>query len=122
MKRLIHKNKSKLRQIRHERIMVAGTLEKPRLSVFRSLRGVVVQLIDDKTGRTLCQVNSGTIKAVAVPGRSGKVAMSYLAGQALAEKAKAQGLTKAVFDRAGYKYHGRVQAVAEGARDGGLQF
>ena len=122
MKRLIEKNKSNLRQVRHKRIMVSGTKDKPRLSVFRGLRSMVAQLIDDQSGKTLCYVKSGEVKKAAVEGRSGKVAIGYLVGKALAEKAGAQGITKAVFDRAGYKYHGRVQAVAEGARDGGIQF
>jgi len=122
MKRLTDKNKSNLRQIRHKRIMVSGTYDKPRLSVFRGLRSMVAQLIDDQSGKTLCYVKTSEVKKAAVEGRSGKVAMSYLVGKTLAEKAKALGIAKAVFDRAGYKYHGRVQAVAEGARDGGIQF
>jgi large subunit ribosomal protein L18 len=124
MKRLFDKNKSKLREVRHLRIrkVVDGTSAEPRLSVFRSLKGLNAQLIDDVARKTLCAVNAIEIKEKKAENRSGKVAVSYLAGKLLAEKAKAKGISKVRFDRGGYKYHGRVQALAEGARDGGLIF
>lgn len=124
MKRLIVKNKSKLRQIRHARVrkVLIGSASEPRLSVFRSLKGMVAQLIDDSSGKTLCYADTKSVKAGKAGDRAGKVAVSYLLGQMLAEKAKAKGIGKIKFDRAGYKYHGRVKALAEGAREGGLIF
>ncbi len=123
MKR-IKKSNNAQRKIRHRRVRarVRGTVSIPRLSVFRSHQGVVLQLIDDETGNTLCQVDSKTIKSAVQEGKSAKVAMGFLAGKQLAEVAKAKGIIKVVFDRGGYQYHGRVAAVAEGARAGGLQF
>ena len=97
---------------------------RPRLSVHRSLVGMFAQLIDDTNGKTIVSAHTKTDvkKATAAPDRSGKVAQSYLLGLALAEKAKAKGIASIVFDRGGYRYHGRVKALAEGARDGGLKF
>ncbi|MBI2037497.1 MAG: 50S ribosomal protein L18 [Candidatus Magasanikbacteria bacterium] len=124
MKRLSEKNKSKLRQVRHARIrkVLVGTASEPRLSVFRSLKGMVAQLVDDSSGKTLCYATAKEVKEKKAENRSGKVAVSYLLGKVLAEKAKAKGIAKVKFDRGGYKYHGRVQALAEGAREGGLVF
>jgi len=124
MKR-IQKSKNHLRQIRHARVrsVISGTSAIPRLSVFRGLKGVTLQLIDDEKGKTLCFSKSTEVKkGEKVEGKSSKVAQSYLTGKLLAERALAKGISKIVFDRAGYSYHGRVQAVAEGARDGGLKF
>lgn len=124
MKRLFDKNKSKLRQVRHARIRKAlgGTAAEPRLSVFRSLKGMTAQIIDDVSRKTLCYASIKEVKAAKVEGKTGKVAASFLLGKVLAEKAKAKGVTKVKFDRGGYKYHGRVQALADGAREGGLIF
>lgn len=124
MKRLFKKTKNTLRTIRHARVRakIAGTKDTPRLSVFRSLKGMTVQLIDDGSGKTLVYVNTGTLKKVKVEGKTGKVAVAYALGEKLAEAAKEKGITKIVFDRGGYRYHGRVAALAEGARAGGLQF
>lgn len=124
MKRLFNKNKSTLRQIRHVRVrkVLLGTAQEPRLSVFRSLKGMVAQLIDDAAGKTLCYVDAKEVKAKKAEDRSGKVAVSYLLGKLLAEKAKSKGISKVKFDRGGYKYHGRVKALADGAREGGLVF
>jgi len=124
MKRVLHKTKNNLRRIRHLRVraLIKGTAERPRLSVFRGLRRVVLQLIDDGAGRTLCAVSGSEIKKAKVEGKGGKVAAAYLAGQLLAEKAKKLGISQAVFDRGGYKYHGRVAAAADGARANGLKF
>jgi large subunit ribosomal protein L18 len=125
MKRLKHATKNKLRQERHARVRksLSGTAQRPRLSVFRSLRGMTAQLIDDEAGKTLCSAGSVEIKGKKkTEGRAGKVAVGYLIGKKLAEKAKEKKIIKVVFDRGGYSYHGRVQAVAEGAREGGLEF
>lgn len=83
---------------------------------------MTVQLIDDNTGKTLAFAKSSDLKAPKVEGKTSKVAAAFAVGKVLAEKAKALGITKAVFDRGGYRYHGRVEAVAAGAREGGLQF
>ncbi len=124
MKRLLTKSKNALRQVRHSRVrsVVQGTSSHPRLSVFRGLRSTIAQLVDDAAGKTLCYVSSKEIKETKTEGRTGKVAAAFLVGKKLAEKASEKGIKTIVFDRAGYKYHGRVQAVADGAREGGLQF
>ncbi len=124
MKRLFVKNKSKLREVRHARIRKAlsGTAAEPRLSVFRSLKGMTVQIIDDVSRKTLCYASIKEVKEKKAEDKTGKVAVSYLLGKILAEKAKAKGVSKVKFDRGGYKYHGRVKALADGAREGGLIF
>jgi large subunit ribosomal protein L18 len=122
--RTIHapKGRSQLRYRRHLRVRqkVAGTGERPRLVVFRSLKHIYAQLVDDDRGVTLLGVSDGS-EGVATDG-SGKTVRGKAVGKLLAEKAKAAGVTKVVFDRAGYRYHGRVKAVADGAREGGLEF
>ncbi len=113
------------RQRRHARIRatVSGSAARPRLSVFRSLRGMTLQLIDDQAGKTVVSVHSKKDATGKDAGeRTGKVAIAYTLGKALAEKAKAAGITAVVFDRGGFGYRGRVKAAAEGARDGGLEF
>ena len=102
------------------RLRVAGTAERPRLVVYRSLKHIYAQLVNDDLGVALLGV-SDTSEGIALKGE-GKTAKAAAVGQLLAEKAKAAGITKVVFDRAGYQYHGRVKAVAEGAREGGLEF
>ncbi|NNF56713.1 MAG: 50S ribosomal protein L18 [Rhodothermaceae bacterium] len=97
---------------------VQGTAERPRLSVFRSNKYIYAQVIDDLNGRTLAQANS---READLSGDS-KVETSKAVGQRLAERAKAAGIDAVVFDRGGYRYHGNVRALAEGAREGGLQF
>lgn len=99
---------------------VAGTATKPRLSVYRSNRDIYVQLIDDNTGVTLAAAASTQKDVVAQ--KVNKTEKSKLVGNAIARKAIELGLTSVVFDRGGNLYHGRVKAVAEGAREGGLQF
>jgi large subunit ribosomal protein L18 len=99
---------------------VAGTAERPRLVVFRSLKHIYAHLVDDDRGVVLMGVGDRT-EGVTVEG-TGKVARSRAVGKLLAEKARAAGISKAVFDRSGYTYHGRVRGVAEGARNGGLEF
>lgn len=107
---------------RHVRVRrkIAGTPERPRLVVFRSLKHIYAHLVDDTKGRMLFGVADGT--AGVTPEGTGKVAKGFAVGLALAERAKKEGITRVVFDRAGYAYHGRVKAVAEGARKGGLEF
>lgn len=124
MKRLETTTKNALRQVRHARIRthLSGTATKPRISVFRSLKGMTVQLIDDEAKKTICFASTKSLKSGKVEGKTAKVAAAFAAGQKIAELAKAKGIKEAIFDRAGYEYHGRVAAVAEGARAGGLQF
>jgi len=102
------------------RAKISGTAQKPRLSVFRSNAEIYAQLIDDTTGLTLAAVNSRQKEIAAV--KAPKVEISALVGKALAQKAAALGITACVFDRGGYLYHGRVKALADGAREGGLKF
>jgi large subunit ribosomal protein L18 len=108
----------RLRRRRRVRAKVAGTAARPRISVFRSNRGIGAQLIDDQRGRTLAAVNwtEGELRGL----RGAEQAKR--AGALLAERAKAAGVETAIFDRGGYRYHGRVKALAEGAREGGLAF
>ncbi len=124
MKRLQNKNKNDLRKIRHLRIRsrLKGTAVCPRLSIFRSLNSTLVQLIDDEKRNTLCSANSVEVSGQKIEGKTGKIAVGYLVGKLLAEKAKTRKINQVIFDRGGYKYHGRVKAVADGARDGGLIF
>jgi large subunit ribosomal protein L18 len=108
------------RQRRHRRVRgkIAGTAERPRLAVFRSNKGIFAQLIDDDAGRTLAAASWLGVKS-----RSGnKTEQAAAVGKALAEAAGKAGVTSCVFDRGGYLYHGRVKALAEGAREGGLSF
>ena len=111
-----------LRYRRHLRVRktVSGTAERPRLAVFRSLKHIYAQLVDDERGVCLLGVGDGS-EGVASDG-AGKVGKAKSTGKALAARAKAAGISKVVFDRGGYRYHGRVKAVADGAREGGLEF
>lgn len=122
--RPIHKPKTRRqrRYRRHLRVRkkVRGTDQRPRLAVHRSLKHVYAQIIDDVTGRTLIGVGDKA-KDVSVK-ESGKVAASFAVGMLLGERAVAAGIKQVVFDRGGYPYHGRVKAVADGARKGGLEF
>jgi large subunit ribosomal protein L18 len=106
----------------HIRKKLQGTAERPRLSVFRSSNHIYVQAIDDLSGRTLAQassLNDAAVKGMIEGG--GKVGVSAAVGKAIAQRLKEQNISTAVFDRNGYLYHGRVKAVADGAREGGLQ-
>lgn len=102
------------------RAKISGTAQKPRLSVFRSNKDIYVQLIDDTNGLTLVSANSRQKDVAAQKGTKSEKAS--LVGKIVAEKAKALGIETCVFDRGGYLYHGRVKAVADGAREGGLKF
>ncbi|MDQ6775041.1 MAG: 50S ribosomal protein L18 [Actinomycetota bacterium] len=108
----------RLRRRRRVRAKVRGTAERPRISVFRSNRGIAAQLIDDDAGRTIVSVNwtEADLRGLQAMDQAKRV------GEVLADRAKAAGLESAVFDRGGYRYHGRVQALADGARSGGLSF
>jgi large subunit ribosomal protein L18 len=112
------KPQARLRRRRRVRAKVRGTAERPRLAVFRSNRGIGAQLIDDVAGHTVAAVNwtEGDLKGLKAMEQASK------AGGLLAERAKAAGVESVVFDRGGYRYHGRVKALAEGAREKGLTF
>lgn len=114
------KTRQELRQARHQRLRktISGTTEKPRLSVFRSLKHISAQIIDDTTGRTLAAAS--TVEKDL--GAKGGVEGAKVIGAKLAERAKEQGITSVVFDRGGFRYHGQVAALADGAREGGLEF
>ena len=115
---VLTKRQARLRRHRRVRGKISGTAERPRLLVFRSNRGISAQLIDDDAGRTLASVSwiEADLRKLAATEQAKKV------GELIAERAKATGVTACVFDRGGYRYHGRVRALAEGAREGGLQF
>jgi large subunit ribosomal protein L18 len=112
------------RKVRHLRLRarVIGTAERPRLAVFRSLNHIYAQVVDDVSGRTVAAVDSRSPDFQQRMKTGGNVAAAKLVGELLAARAKAQGVTAVVFDRAGYQYHGRVKALAEAARAGGLTF
>ena len=109
------------RQRRHERIRrtVVGTSERPRLAVYRSNAGIYAQVIDDSAGRTLCAASS--LDKGVTPAGEGKSGLAAGVGKLIADKAKGAGIDRVVFDRGGRRFHGRVAAIAEGAREGGLQ-
>jgi len=110
------KPEQRLRRRRRVRAKVTGTAERPRISVFRSNRGISAQLIDDVAGRTLAAVTwtESDLRSLS------RMEQATQAGRVLAQRAKDNGIERAVFDRGGYKYHGRVRALAEGAREAGL--
>jgi large subunit ribosomal protein L18 len=114
------KSRGDLRVVRHERIRkkVAGTPERPRLAVYRSLKHISAQIIDDTTGTTLAAASS-LEKGLDTKGNAGG---AKTVGAKLAERAKEKGINAVVFDRGGFRYHGRVASLAEGAREAGLEF
>jgi large subunit ribosomal protein L18 len=112
------KPQQRLRRRRRVRARIRGSAERPRLSVYRSNRGVFAQLIDDDAGRTLASV-SWTEEELR---KLGLMEQAKRVGELLAERGKAAGVETCVFDRGGYRFHGRVAAIAEGAREGGLRF
>lgn len=131
--RNLQKIKKEKRKRRHKRkrAKIKGTNERPRLSVFRSNLHIYCQLIDDNKGETLITANDFELKEIKkrsfvnIKGskeRSNKVNRAFLVGKLIAKKANKKGIKKIVFDTSGYKYHGRIKAVAEGAREGGLKF
>ncbi len=117
------KRATRLRRKKHIRKVVRGTALRPRLVVYRSLKQIDAQLVDDTSGKTLLGLSSRSLSLPApAEGKQGKVETGNRLGKALAALAKEQGIERVVFDRNGYLYHGRVKAVAEGARAGGLIF
>ena len=115
------RHESRLRRHRRVRKKVAGTAERPRLAVHRSNKHITVQLIDDDAGRTVASAST-TEAEVRGSGSGSTVAAATKVGQVAAQRAKAAGVSKVVYDRGGYAYHGRVAAVAEAAREAGLEF
>jgi len=115
----LNKHKRIKRTLRHQRVRskVIGTSDRPRLAVYRANANIYAQLIDDSVGKTLASASSIEIKA-----KSKKAEVAMEVGKLLAKKAGEQKIASVVFDRGGYKYHGRVKALAEGAREGGLKF
>ncbi len=114
--------KARVRRHRRVRRRVQGTAARPRLCVFRSLRAVYAQLVDDESGRTLVQANSRESGLVPEGTYRGNATAATAVGKAIAERAKAAGFSQVVFDRGGNLYHGRVKALADGARAAGLEF
>jgi large subunit ribosomal protein L18 len=115
---VLTKRQQRLRRRRRVRARIVGSAERPRLSVYRSNRGVFAQLVDDAEGRTLAAVNwtEPELRKLSASEQANR------AGELLAERAKSAGIESCVFDRGGYKFHGRVKALAEGAREKGLKF
>ncbi len=122
----IKKSRRLQRTRRHFRVRnkIHGTEERPRLVVYRSLKNMEGQLVDDSTGRTLLGLSTlvPDLRDFQPEGSNRKVELSFAAGKLLAERAREAGISAVVFDRGGYKYHGRVKAFADGAREGGLEF
>jgi large subunit ribosomal protein L18 len=118
------KTRSDARLRRHARVRMSlfGTSERPRLNVFRSLTEIYAQVIDDQQGRTLVSASSVDVELRKKMKGLKKVEQAKLVGQAVAERAKSKGITSVVFDRGGFRYIGRVKALADGARESGLQF
>ena len=122
----LKKSRSVQRAKRHRRIRkkIQGTAERPRLVVFRSLKNIEGQLVDDDAARTIAGFStlSADMKDFKAKSRNPRVETAKEAGKLLAKKAKEAGVERVIFDRGGYRYHGRVKAFAEGAREGGLEF
>ena len=119
-----HRDRNASRQRRHLRLRrgVAGRPDRPRLSVFRSLAHIYVQVIDDRTKSTLASASSLDPEIRADAAKVKKADAGKLVGRLIARRAQAKGIRQVVFDRGGYQYHGRVKALADGAREGGLEF
>ena len=118
-KKLEHRQRTK----KHIRLHLAGSAERPRLTVFRSLKHVYAQLVDDDQGKTLIGVSDLTEElAEQAKAAKGQVAVGKLVGQLMARRAKERNIAQVVFDRNGFRYHGVIKAVADGAREGGLKF
>ncbi len=117
-------NKNEIRLRKHERVRkkVAGTTERPRLNVFRSLKNIYVQIIDDTTGQTLVSASSLDAAVKGKHAKGGNKEAAREVGKLIGQKAVEKGIKLVVFDRGGYLYHGRVKELAEGAREAGLEF
>ncbi len=120
--RKISRSAHRQRIHRRMRKKIVGTPERPRLCVFRSLKHIYAQVIDDRSGRTLAAASSLDKEARQQVKGGGNVAAAKVIGKLIAERARAVGVEKAVFDRGGYQYHGRVEALAQAAREAGLKF
>ena len=118
----IKEREARERRHRRVRIRVTGTPERPRLNVYRSLEHIYAQVIDDVAGRTLVSASTLDAEVKKSVGEKGKTDAAKIVGQVVAARAKNAGITQVVFDRGGNKYHGRVKALADGAREGGLEF
>ena len=117
------KERQRTRRKFHVRNRIVGTAERPRLTVFRSSKHIYAQLIDDLTGRTLASASTKVKKGEqAAVGYGGNAKAAKSIGLQIAERAKAAGIAKVAFDRGPYRYHGRIKALADGAREGGLNF
>ncbi len=116
------RNQARKRRHRRVRKAVTGTAERPRLAVFRSLNHIYAQIIDDDTGRTLVSASTLDAETRGTVEKTGNVAAAQVVGSILARRALARGIKAVVFDRGGYIFHGRVAALAKGAREGGLEF
>ncbi len=118
-KKIEHRQRTK----KHIRLHMAGSAERPRLTVFRSLKHVYAQLVDDDQGKTLVGVSDLTEELVEqAKAAKGQVAVGKLVGQLVARRAKEKNIAQVVFDRNGFRYHGVIKALADGAREGGLKF
>ncbi|WP_419918665.1 50S ribosomal protein L18 [Candidatus Poriferisocius sp.] len=115
-----HKHQSRVRRHRRVRKKIRGTAERPRLAVYRSNRHIVAQLIDDTAGHTL--TSASTIEPGLRSGPTGNIAGAAVVGKLIAERAREKNITAVVFDRGGFRYHGRVAALANSAREAGLEF
>lgn len=115
-----HKHESRVRRHRRVRKKIRGTAERPRLAVYRSNRHIIAQVIDDAAGHTI--VSASTTEADLRSGPTGNVVSAAAVGKLIAERAKEQNITAVVFDRGGFRYHGRVAALADSAREAGLEF
>lgn len=122
MENCVKRKLGRLRRKRSIRKKISGTAERPRLSVFRSSRHIYVQLIDDVQGKTLASASTVEAATRGAMGELNGVDAARAVGEAIAKRAIEAGYAKAVFDRNGYIYHGRVKALADGAREGGLDF
>jgi large subunit ribosomal protein L18 len=122
MLKLASRNRTRQRIHRRLRTRVVGRAQAPRLNVYRSLNHIYAQIVDDARGQTLVSASSLDKEVRKTLKSGGNVAAAKTVGQVLAARAKAAGLTRVVFDRGGYTYHGRVKALADAAREGGLKF
>lgn len=118
---LIHKQQRAAQRKRRVRSTIQGTAQRPRVSVYRSLRTIYVQVIDDSRGHTIVAASTKEVAAKGKDKQGGKVAAAKAVGLLIAERAKEHKITQVVFDRGRNLYHGRIQAVAEGLREGGLE-
>lgn len=122
MARTNSKTMARSKRVKRIRKKIFGTAERPRLRVFKSAKHIYAQVIDDVAGHTLCSMSTCDKSFSAPDDAKGKQSTAHQVGKLLAEKVKAQGVNRVIFDRGGYIYHGRVKALSDGAREGGLEF